>query len=285
MHSREIYKKYIAVLKNIYGGAEASAITDIIFRKFIGLSKTEMVSKENEFIIRDETAEMLNAALQKLSAHCPVQYITGEAWFYHLLFFVNEHVLIPRPETEELAEEAINYIKENDCKKILDIGTGSGCIPISIKKNIPDAVVTALDKSAEALKVAKANAAAHQAEISFIEMDFLNDMYTEQLSQYDVIISNPPYIPEDEKKLLQKNVTLYEPHTALFVPQSDPLVFYRQIAVFAQDHLSKEGKIFLEVHQDFAKETAAIFTENNYDVVIKKDISGNERMVFTTKKI
>jgi release factor glutamine methyltransferase len=274
----EKYKHYTALLKTIYSDGEAIAITNIIFEYFIKLTKSDLLIRGKE-TLADEILSSLNIALATLLIHEPVQYITSEAWFYNLKFFVNKNVLIPRSETEELVQEAITFLKINNGKKVLDIGTGSGCIPISIKKNIADTTVMAVDVSDAALKVAKENATANNAEICFKEIDFLDENSYSSLGKFDVIISNPPYIPDDEKDRLDKNVTHYEPHLALFVPQKDPLIFYKKILLFAENHLEKDGKIFLETHEDLAKETATLFTEQHYFVELKKDMQGKERML------
>ena len=279
----EIFSNYTKELQAIYSKGEASAITHIIFSHFAHLSKSALAVSGNN-IADDITAAVLRESLEKLLKHIPVQYITGEAWFYNLKFKVNDQVLIPRPETEELVQEVINFIKDTKGKTILDVGTGSGCIPISIKKNIPDAEIISLDISACALHTAAKNAAANHVDIDFRQIDFLNEKTYHTLHVFDVIISNPPYIPENDKTTLDKNVMLHEPHLALFVPQNDALIFYRKIFLFAKEHLAEKGKIFLEVHEDYAKETAGIFNGDNYLTEIKKDMQGKERMVIVSKR-
>ena len=272
----ENHQKYINALQTIYSEREANAITNLAFENILHLTKQNIITRFNE--ITDEKIELkLNDVLPKLLQHEPIQYIVENAWFYNLNFKVNNAVLIPRPETEELVYEAINFLKNNEEKKVLDIGTGSGCIPISIKKNIPNAIVHALDVSLAALSVAKENAFKNNVEINFIELDFLVDDDYIYLSTYDLIISNPPYIPNTET--LDKNVSNYEPHLALFVPENDALIFYKKIVVFAENHLEYGGKIMLEVHENLAKETAALFSNNNYEVKIKEDMQGKERML------
>jgi release factor glutamine methyltransferase len=255
MTINEIYKTYLATLNQMYAAGEAIAITNIIFEYIAKCSKTDIIAKGNNQV---DTAilKALQEALQKLLLHEPVQYITGEAWFYQLKFAVNKAVLIPRPETEELVLEAIQFLKNNPSKSVLDIGTGSGCIPISIKKNVPDAIVISLDVSEAALAIAKKNANANAVDIVFKNIDFLQEANYALLPTFDVIISNPPYIPENEKQQLAKN-----------------------ILIFAELHLHKTGCLFLEVHEDLANETAAIFKAKNYVVNIKKDMQGKDRML------
>jgi release factor glutamine methyltransferase len=207
----------------------------------------------------------------------------GEAWFYRMKIKVNEHVLIPRPETEELVEQLIKDRKSKlTDPAILDIGTGSGCIPIAIKKNLPASKLTAIDVSKDALALAKENAALHNAHINFTELDFLDETNWHILGMFDIIISNPPYIPIHEKEKLDKNVTAFEPHLALFVPDRSPLIFYEKIATFGIGHLLPNGKIYLETHEDYAKETAALFHNNYQTVMVKKDMYGKERMIIIT---
>ena len=272
----EIHKKYIAALQTIYGEGEAIAITNIAFENILHLTKQNIITNGDE-ILDEKIEAKLNEVLSKLLTHEPIQYVVENAWFYNLNFKVNNAVLIPRPETEELVFEAINFLKNNNGKSVLDIGTGSGCIPISIKKNIASAEVHALDVSEAALYVAKENAIKNNVEIDFIKLDFLIEENYNQLDKYDLIISNPPYIPNDET--LDDNVTKYEPHLALFVPENDVLIFYKKIVAFAKNHLADKGKIMLEVHENLAKETAALFSNNNYDVMIKKDMQGKERIL------
>lgn len=275
---KEKYNKYIASLKKIYSNGEAHAIANIAFEHFAKTSKKDLLLKSNE-ILSDEIYSSLNSALNKLLTHEPIQYIINEAWFYNLKFYVTNDVLIPRPETEELVHEVINFLKINNGKSVLDIGTGSGCISISIKKNIPNANVMAIDVSEAALEVAKKNATTNNIAIDFRTTDFLDENNYAAFEKFDVIISNPPYIPEDEKNILDKNVTAHEPHLALFVPQNDSLIFYKRILSFAENHFNQNGRIFLETHENLAKETAALFIEKNYKVEIKKDMQGKERML------
>jgi release factor glutamine methyltransferase len=282
MTFREIHAAYLSGLEPAYGAGEARAITDLVFESLAGISRpgmTEHAKKTPD----EKMLDLLLSSLEKIKSHIPVQHVIGFAWFYGMKFKVNEHVLIPRPETEELVLEAINYLKISPDKKVLDIGTGSGCIPISIKKHIPAAQITSVDISEDALQIAAENATANNAEIDFRKMDFLNEENWGLLSTYDIIISNPPYIPQQEEKEMDSHVTMHEPALALFVPQNEPLLFYKKIRQFAEVHLQKEGKIFLEIHRDFGKKTAAIFQEEKYAAVLKKDISENDRMVIVSR--
>ena len=282
MTFREIYTAYLSELTPAYGAGEAQAITDLVLESLAGISRPGMPEYAQK-VPNEKMLSLLFSSLEKIKSHTPVQHVIGFAWFYGIKFKVNEHVLIPRPETEELVLEAISYLKISPEKKVLDIGTGSGCIPISIKKHIPAAQITSVDISEDALQVAAENATANNVEIDFRKIDFLNEENWNLLSTYDIIISNPPYIPQEEEKEMDPHVTMHEPALALFVPQNDPLLFYKKIRQFADSHLNKEGRIFLEIHRDFGKETAAIFQEEKYAAVLKKDMSENDRMVIVSR--
>lgn len=273
-----IYKRFTTELNRIYPPGETAAILKILMQHYAGGDSITAIPGRRR-TIDENTEKLLEATLEKLMRHEPLQYVIGEAWFYGLKFFVNEHVLIPRPETEELVDEVIKYLKSDPAKTLIDIGSGSGCIPVSIKKNIPAAGIISVDVSKNALQVAQKNADENKVSIEFLQVDFLNEQQHDLLPQADIIISNPPYIPADEKNSMDKNVTMHEPALALFVPQDDPLIFYKKIKSFADGHLSPEGRIFLEVHENLAKETAAVFDEESYTTVIKKDMSGKERML------
>jgi release factor glutamine methyltransferase len=282
MMLKELYRNFLVQLQKIYSLSEATAITDWVFEKMASLKRSDIL-KNPEKKISPVAGELIQKTLHELLLHKPIQYVLGEAWFYRLKFKVNEHVLIPRPETEELVEQLIKDRKSKlTDPAILDIGTGSGCIPIAIKKNLPAAKLTAIDVSKDALALAIENAAMHNAHIHFTELDFLDETNWPSLGMFDIIISNPPYIPINEKEKLAKNVTAFEPHLALFVPDRSPLIFYEKIAAFGTDHLLPNGKIYLETHEDHAKETAALFHNNYQTVMIKKDMYGKERMIIIT---
>jgi release factor glutamine methyltransferase len=282
MMLKELYRNFLVQLQKIYSLSEATAITDWVFEKMASLKRSDIL-KNPEKQITPAADELIQNTLKELLLHKPIQYVLGEAWFYRMKIKVNEHVLIPRPETEELVEQLIKDRKSKlTDPAILDIGTGSGCIPIAIKKNLPAAKITAIDVSKNALALANENAALHHAHISFTELDFLDEPNWPALGMFDIIISNPPYIPFNEKEKLDKNVTAFEPHLALFVPDKSPLIFYQKIAAFGRDHLLPNGKIYLETHEDYAKETAALFHNNYQTVMIKKDMYGKERMIIIT---
>lgn len=277
MMLNELYRRFLVVLQNVYDTGEASNMTSIVFEYFAGVSKSDVI-KNPSLIINEQTEKKLNECLQDLLQHKPVQYLTGEAWFYKMKLKVTPAVLIPRPETEELVMKAIEFIQQPHFSA-LDIGTGSGCISIAIKKNKPDATITAIDISEEALKIARENAQQQKVDIDFRLLNFLEEANWPTLKSYDIIISNPPYIPNNEKEELDKNVSLYEPHNALFVSSNTPLVFYEKIAAFGKNNLCEGGRIFLETHERFANDVAALFKQQGYETRIHKDMFGKERMV------
>lgn len=280
MPLKEYYRHYLEQIQTIYTLDEASAIAKLVFEHHASLKRSDIV-KHPELILPAAVIEKTDESLQRLLQHEPVQYILGETFFCGMKLHVNKHVLIPRPETEELAYwilEEESGKKQNDYS-ILDIGTGSGCIAIALKKNLPFANVTAIDQSIDALITAKQNAAMNNTDINFQQLDFLNELLWETLPLFDVIVSNPPYIPVSEEKKLDKNVTLHEPHAALFVPDNSPLLFYEKIAAFATNYLKQGGKIFAEMHEEYANATAHVFSKQFSKVEIKQDISGKSRMI------
>ena len=282
MKLNEYYRQYLSKLGLIYVENEASNITKMVFESLANISRADVI-RNPEMEIESEIFSSLNQALDQLLNHQPIQYVLGEAWFYHLKFKVSEAVLIPRPETEELVEIAIQHLKKTYQKKALDIGTGSGCIPISIKKNVPEINITSVDLSAKAIDIASENANNHQTKIDFKALDFLDENNWGNLDVYDVIISNPPYIPKLEIQSMDKHVTEFEPHLALFVPDEDPLLFYKAILRFAQNHLDKNGNIFLETHENFADDVCALFKEAGYEAKVKNDLFEKPRMVLINR--
>lgn len=279
---KDTYRNFLVQLQKIYSLGEATLITDWVFEKRASLKRTDILKNPAEEI-DTITENLLQQTLQQLLMHKPVQYVLGEAWFYQIKLKVNEHVLIPRPETEELVEQLIKDRKSKlTDPQILDIGTGSGCIPIAIKKNLPASKVTSIDISEQALALATENAALHNVSINFKQHDFLDEAAWPSLPLVDIIISNPPYIPLNEIEKLDKNVTGFEPHTALFVPADTPLLFYEKIASFGMQHLLPGGKIYVETHENYAAATAVLFEKHYQSAIIKKDIYGKERMVIIT---
>lgn len=288
MTTGKAYMDFVNSLKAIYEDREADNISDWVFENVTGLKRWERREHKNEELNATHW-ERLKKELKELLKHKPVQYVLKEAWFYKMKFFVNENVLIPRPETEELIEWIISdFKKERDSKptmpdgrqaNIIDIGTGSGCIAVALKKELTDSNITAIDLSEKALSVAKKNATNLNARIDFFQINFLNENAWKPLQSYDTIVSNPPYIPSNEKEILAKNVTDFEPAIALFVENNDPFIFYKKIAEFSKTHLNPGGKIYVEVHEEYAAQVKIIFENAGLTSEIKKDIYGKERMV------
>ncbi len=269
------------LLQQVYDANEAAAISHAFMEYLTGLGKLDRLSKKDELLTPGQQ-EAYNNKTRELAAGKPIQYVTGSAWFIGREFNVNEHVLIPRPETEELVEWIVADVKnqKSKVKNILDIGTGSGCIPISLKLALPEAEVTTCDVSEDAMGTAKVNAGKLGAEVVLLKLDFLDTVGHNKLGMYDVIVSNPPYIPAAEQERLDRNVRDFEPGIALFVPDGDPLVFYRAIAVFGTAHLNRNGYIYCEMDAAHAEECKVLFERSGYNEVhIKKDMHGNWRML------
>lgn len=263
------------LLHKYYPENEISGFTRIIIEYVTGKPYPQAIL-ENEKLTKAQ-ARSINNIIKRLRAYEPIQHITGETEFFGLPFIVNRHVLIPRPETEELVELILN---ENNKKKpaILDIGTGSGAIAIALAKKLEDAKVSAWDISKDALLIAKANAGKNAVNISFQTVDVLLDYPCDK--KYDIIVSNPPYIMESEKKSMEKNVLDYEPHLALFVPDNKALIFYERIADIALKTLNPEGKLYFEINQALGKETVKILADKGFsNIVLHQDISKNDRMI------
>jgi release factor glutamine methyltransferase len=279
---KELYRYFLVQLQEIYSLNEATVITDWVFDKVINIKRTDLLRNPNQ-PVTVAAHGLMNQKLMQLLKHRPVQYVLGEAWFYNMKFKVNEQVLIPRPETEQLAELILTDSKKKMTDPvILDIGTGSGCIPIALKKHLPAAKITAIDISKGALEVARENAGQHHTAIDFIQLNFLDEKQWSSLTSFDIIVSNPPYIPINEKTKLDKNVVDNEPHTALFVPANEPLLFYKKIDAFSKRHLAEGGSIYMETHEEHAGEVAEFFSKHHQKVVLKKDMYGKDRIVIAS---
>jgi len=278
----EVEKLYLNELIPLYETDEAKSILYYAVEHICGFSKADfMLNKKKALSPRQQTSIQL--MLDELKTGRPVQYIIGETEFYGCRIRVNPAVLIPRPETEELVEwiiKELKHTKKNSNKiKILDIGTGSGCIPIALKKNIPAASVYGLDISAKAIETALQNAVLNHAEVKFIQGDILNTDFS-MPAVFHVIVSNPPYICVQEKNEMHRNVLDFEPEEALFVPDSDPLLFYRHIINFAKKHLQKQGLLFFEINERFGKETTNLLKQNGFSQIeLKSDFAGRDRMI------
>ncbi|PWV45024.1 peptide chain release factor N(5)-glutamine methyltransferase [Chitinophaga sp. S165] len=275
------FTQIITALAPIHDQREAANIAHIVMEHVTGLSRMDrIVYKDRE--LTAEQSSQLQDALKALQEHQPVQYVTGSSWFYGMELQVNANVLIPRPETEELVEWIVQDVRNSkllNCR-ILDIGTGSGAIPIALKKELPTAIVWAVDVSEGALDTARNNSRLQKLDVHFEQVDILNTMMTSALPTFDIIVSNPPYICQRESADMQEQVVAYEPSIALFVPDDDALLFYRAIGLLAKEKLNPGGALYFEINEAFGQETAALLRGQGYvGVEIKKDLFGKDRMV------
>ena len=267
-------------LKTIYDAQESAAIAHEVLGHITGASKFERLL-DKDTLLNEQQLGIYHQMKAELLTAKPLQYVLGYSWFMERKFEVNNHVLIPRPETEELVHWIINdHPGDEQRLELLDIGTGSGCIPISLKLAKPEWSITSCDISNDALWVAASNAHTLNAEIELKEQDFLDKDQWPTFGVYDIIISNPPYIPETEKDQLHANVREHEPGTALFVPGNDAQLFYRAIVEFGKTHLKQNGHIYCELHVDHAMETELLFQQAGYTFTeLRKDMHGNLRML------
>ena len=272
-------------LDGLYENREAATIAGMVMEFITGKSKMDRWLQKNE-LLSIEDLKRLEKYSKELLTGKPVQYVLGEAWFAGMCLAVNEHTLIPRPETEELVNLCANWATTNKIHhaplQILEVGTGSGCIAIALLKKLPNAQITAVDISNEAIKVASANAIANNTAITFITLDFLDETTWLGLGSYDIIISNPPYIADNEKESMAVHVLDFEPHTALFVTNNNPLIFYSALANFGKKYLHKDGAVFVEINQALGLQTQDVFEQNNYNTLLKKDLFDNDRMIVAT---
>ncbi|UFH32819.1 peptide chain release factor N(5)-glutamine methyltransferase [Chryseobacterium sp. C-71] len=279
----ELKKYFKTELSGLYTDSETDFLYSVFVEKILGLNQIQqrMMSDQQ---LSDVNENHFQNILSELKIGKPYQHILGETEFYGMTFFVNENVLIPRPETEELLEMAIQKIQNSDFDvqglKILDIGTGSGIIPLVLKKYFPNAEISSIDFSEKALEVAKRNAEFHQLEVNFIHADYLNFKLNEN---YDIIISNPPYIGIEEEIEIENSVKGFEPTIALFSPTSDALIFYKKIAEDSIKHLNKNGFLFLEINQKLGSETLELYQDILSNAELIKDLSGNDRFVIGLK--
>lgn len=269
------YRELWRTLEPLYGNGEARAITDYVLDVCFGLSKADILCGAVDEMTAEKTAE-LNKIFGRLTEGEPVQYVLGRAEFCGRWFSVRPGVLIPRPETEELCAWITADSKASGSPKVLDIGTGSGCIAITLQLDMPESNVTAWDISADALDVARENAQQLGANVNFVKLDALN---AKPEGEWDVIVSNPPYICEKEKKDMAVNVLEHEPHTALFVPDADPLLFYRAITRLAVQTLNKGGRLYFEINPIYADDTCRMMrAEGMTAVELRSDMYGKQRM-------
>ena len=262
---------------------EVNSLFRLLGEAYLGMSPVEMSLHLNKELSSEELKRM-EEGLERLQRHEPIQYILGETEFYGLPFRVNRNVLIPRPETEELVEWILEDLKSAEIKepRILDIGTGSGCIAISLAKNLPGARVSAVDVSEAALDTAKGNAVLNEVEVSFVKLDILT--ISELPHSYDIIVSNPPYVRELERSEMKANVLENEPETALFVKDENPLLFYNKITKLAHTGLAKNGRLYFEINQYLGEETEQLLKQADLETELRKDFLGNFRMLRGIKR-
>lgn len=313
MQVHEAFSKLRQGLAALYDDRESEQIAKWVIEYITGFTGSSRLLHKNDLLNSDQEIAW-QTYYDELLAWRPVQYVLGEAWFAGMKFHVDERVLIPRPETEELVEwvtaeiesrkskvknqqpgdsresgdrkqqpaqhYTINNSREKERARILDIGTGSGCISISIKKKRPEWEVWAVDLSADALRVAEVNATNLGTQIHLVQIDILNDKSRGALPLFDIIVSNPPYIPVKDKNEMRENVLQYEPHLALFADDNDPLIFYREIIKFSRDHLMPGGFLFFEIHEQLAEDVMSLLSKDNYrQIVLKQDMQGKDRMI------
>jgi release factor glutamine methyltransferase len=266
-------------LRGYYTEQETLSLVNWLMKHFSGHERAFLIAAPDH-ILEDNVIVHLETALEELKRYKPVQYITGESYFMGLTLFVDSRVMIPRPETEELVSWIMGDNTTKQGSRILDIGTGSGCIAISLAKFIPGSSLIALDINQSALEIARQNAREHKVQIDFIRVDILNPSKAFTAGRFDVIVSNPPYVRMSEKSVMHPNVLDYEPHTAIFVSDNDPLMFNRAIAEFALHNLANGGALYLEINEAFAEETVELLIVKGFsDVITRKDMKGKDRMI------
>lgn len=262
-------------LSEIYPAGEIDQIFMICVEHFLQMSKTDYLLQKRELLSESQLLQFV-FALDELAKHKPVQHITGTAWFMDMELLVSKDTLVPRQETEELVHWVLEGCGDKD---VLDIGTGSGCIALALKKKCANFKIDALDISEESLEMAQKNATKERLQVNFSCVDILSESLQ---NKYDIIISNPPYIPERERSHMNENVLKYDPEGALFVPDNDPLLFYRRIGALALKFLKDSGVLYFEIHEDFGAQTKELLQLIGFKVVLKKDINGKDRMIKAT---
>lgn len=274
---------FLKELSSLYPSEEIQSFFSILSEKYLGMTRLELAIN-SERILSEDVSEKYMEAILRLKKFEPIQYIIGETEFFGLRFEVNNHTLIPRPETEELVDWILteSSTQHPQPRTLLDIGTGSGCIAISLAKNLPGSMVSAIDVSEEALHTAKQNALLNEVQINFEQQDILKT--AKLFEAYDLIVSNPPYVRNSEKNKMQPNVLEFEPDSALFVSDEDPLLFYRKIAQLAQRHLTANGSLYFEINEYLTEDMIYLLKNIGFkSVLVKKDFFGKDRMIKCTK--
>jgi len=276
----DIEQIFLEQMPGYYDHEEIKAICSLATLHVCGYSRSYYILHKNTDLTLSQEIALIRI-LDELRFGKPLQHVLGEADFYGLRFKVNSAVLVPRPETEELVDWIIKSITAGEVSSanILDIGTGSGCIPISLKKNIPLSEVFAIDISDNALKVAKQNCILNDVKLNLIQADILDNNFVINDTRFNLIVSNPPYITHSEKEEMHQNVLQYDPHEALFVPDTNPLLFYEAIVRFSLDNLTDDGVLFLEINESFGSETVALLETKGFKTELRKDMQGKDRMI------
>lgn len=280
----DFVEKIKTELSNVYSKQELGSVVSLIFNKLAGINLTEILLLDNKKL-SEKVMQKIESAVERLKLNEPIQYVLGQTEFYGLPFITDNRALIPRPETEELVDLILcNCVAGYDPQslekpvEILDIGTGSGCIAVTLAQKLKNAQVSAFDISLDALNLAHENAELNNVFVKFYHQNILKITDFEQ--KFDVIVSNPPYVTEEEKEFIKPNVLDFEPHIALFVSNSEPLIFYDYISKFAKNHLKPNGKLYFEINQNFGKNIVKLLKINGFkNVELKKDISGKDRFV------
>ncbi len=279
--AKEIRQSFHAGLKEMYDADEINSIIYLLFEEFVGWSKTMLHLEPGKMLAIAESARFSDA-LARLAGGCPVQYITGKASFNELQFGVNPSVLIPRPETAELAALLVQTLRTIDLSgfSAMDLGTGSGCLAIYLKKHLPAISMHGIDISEEALVTARSNARLHETEINFCKGDILHAAGSFAGKTLNLVVSNPPYVTMKEKHAMKQNVRDYEPHSALFVPDETPLLYYRSIAGYSKTCLANGGLLYLEINEAFGQEMINLLDSSGFrDVMLMKDFRGRDRFI------
>ena len=276
-------------LKNVYETDELRNIIELVIEHITNMSRAEQVKNKVPYLTCTQL-EDLDAITERLKKNEPVQYILGEAWFAGMKFKVNKNVLIPRPETEELVDWIVKESQKSNpesirdkSQNIIDVGTGSGCIPITLKKKLPHATISAIDVCSEALFTATENAIELNTDVNFLLLDFLDEEKWKELGQYDIIVSNPPYVKQSEINTMHERVKEFEPYLALFVPDNDALLFYKKLSGFAVKHLKSGGNLFVEINEALGEQVVNLFQTAGFaNVELRKDMQGKDRMIKAT---
>jgi release factor glutamine methyltransferase len=276
-------------LTTLYDNDELKNIIDLVLEYVTSMPRSEQVKTKLAYLTCTQL-ETIDSITERLKNNEPVQYVLGEAWFAGIKFKVNKNVLIPRPETEELVDWVIKESQKlnpdsyrDKSQNILDVGTGSGCIPITLKKKLPDAVISAIDVCSEALFVATENAIEHNADLDIILLDFLDEEKWQELGQFDIIVSNPPYVKQSETQTMHEKVMNFEPRLALFVPDDDALLFYRKLSEFSLNHLKPGGSLFVEINEALGDAIVKLFRSAGFkDIELKKDMQRKDRMIMAS---